>query len=367
MADDSEAEKKHDPTAQRLKKAREQGQIKRSNDLPKAAMTLGLILIVTASGGSASGLASRWMAASLNAAGGMDFGSVIGLDVEFAIAFMVFMVAIGLVAFAAALSSGGWMMSLMLLVPKLERVDPSKSWGQIFSLSNLVEVAKSILKIAVIGGAGWIAYADQKFNLLALASPRRVTLSMLGGPAFDVILGAVGGAILLAVADVGIQAWLNRRSLKMTDQELKDDFKSADGDPHVRARRRALMRKAAKARQLQSVRTATMVVTNPTHIAVAIRYRRSQDIVPLVIAKGADLAASPIIEEARVHGIPLVEAPPLARALHRQVEIDRPIPSHLYKSVAEVLAYIWRLDNWRSNGGNRPVRPRFPDSLETAD
>jgi flagellar biosynthetic protein FlhB len=364
MAEDSDAEKKHDPTPERLRKAREKGQIKRSNDLPKAAITLGTILIVFISGGALSGLASRWLAASLRAVGTADPGSVAALDLEFAMMLGVFLAATGALAFLAGLGSGGWMMSFMLLMPKLERVDPGKSWGQIFSLSNLIEIGKSAVKIIVIGGAGWAAYVNQKFQLLALANLREISLATLGGPAFHVILGATGGALVLAIADIGIQAWLNRRQLKMTDKEIKDEAKKNDGDPHVRARRRALMRKAAQARQVQSVRSATMVVTNPTHYAVALRYRRESDGVPMVVAKGVDINALPIIEQARIHGVPLVEAPPLARALHRQVEVDRPIPGHLYRAVAEVLAYVWRMDTWRAAGGDKPEHPRFPDALE---
>lgn len=364
MAEDSDAEKKHDPTRERLRKAREEGQIRRSNDLPKAAMTLGLVLVVFASGGILSGLASRWLTASLLAVATMRPAAAYGLDLEFAGVLTVFLLATGLLAFGAGIGSGGWMMSFMLLMPKLERVDPSKSWGQIFSVSNLVEVGKSALKIIVIGAAGWVAYAGQRFDLLALANLQEVSLATLGGPAFHVILGAAGGALLLAVADVGVQAWLNRRSLKMTDKEVRDETKANDGDPHLRARRRALMRRAARARQVQQVRTATMVVTNPTHFAVALRYRRGQDGVPVVIAKGVDLSAMPIMEQARIHGVPLVEAPPLARALHRQVDIGRPIPHHLYRAVAEVLAYVWRLDAWRASGGDKPLRPRFAEPPE---
>lgn len=364
MAEDSDAEKKHDPTPERLRKAREEGQIKRSNDLPKAAITLGLIVVVFLSGSVLSGLASRWFAASLAAVGRMHPLAVRGLDLEFAAVLGFFLTATGALAFVAGLGSGGWMMSFMLLMPKFERVDPAKSWGQIFSLSNLIEVGKSGLKILFIGGAGWLAYMNQKFRLLALANERQVSITTLGGPAFHVVLAAAGGALVLAVADIGIQAWMSRRSLKMTDNELKEETKKNDGDPHVRGRRRMLMRKAAKARQIQSVKTSTMVVTNPTHFAVAVRYRRGTDRVPTVIAKGADLTAAAIVEQARLHAVPLVEAPPLARALHRQVKVGRSIPNHLYKAVAEVLAYIWRMDAYRAAGGDRPVRPRFPEALE---
>jgi flagellar biosynthesis protein FlhB len=171
---------------------------------------------------------------------------------------------------------------------------------------------------------------------------------------------------VLAGADIGIQAWLNRRSLRMTDKELKEELRESEGDPQTRARRRAIQRRQARARQMRSVRTASVVVTNPTHFAVAVRYRRDIDPVPMVVAKGVDLNAASLLEEARQYGIPLVEAPPLARALNRYVEVDRPIPPGLYRAVAEVLAYIWRLDQWRAGSGVRPHRPRFSENLDAA-
>jgi flagellar biosynthetic protein FlhB len=363
MAEGSDAEKKHAPTQARLRKSREEGNIRRSNDLPKAAMISVLTLIVVSAGGATAGLASTWLKSSIRAVGTEDIHSIIVIDSQFAAVLTAFILSAGVLAFTAGILSGGWLFSWALLLPKIERVDPAKSWGQIFSTSNLIEVGKSAIKILVIGGAGWIAFSLQKFKLLALATPQHVSIFLLGGPTLYVIGGATFGAVLLAAADVGIQAWLHRRSLKMTDQELRDEVRSNEGDPQVRARRRARMSRAARSRQNGSVKTATMVVTNPTHFAVAVRYRRNEDAVPFVVAKGVDINAAPILYEARQFGIPIVEAPPLARALHRQVDPGSAIPSHLYRAVAEVLAYIWRLDEYKKTGGTQPKKPSFQASL----
>ncbi|HUA78108.1 MAG TPA: EscU/YscU/HrcU family type III secretion system export apparatus switch protein, partial [Acetobacteraceae bacterium] len=260
--------------------------------------------------------------------------------------------------------SGGWLMTFGLLAPKIDHLSPSRSWGQVFSLTNLIEILKSIVKIVVIGGAGLIAFHLLEPDFLSLASPHALALSAIGEPALVVIAAACAGGVVLAGADVGLQAWLNRRAMRMTDKELKEELREAEGDPQTRARRRAILRRQAKARQIRAVRTASVVVTNPTHYAVAVRYRRDLDPVPMVVAKGVDLTAAPILEEARQYGIPLVEAPPLARALSRSVEVDRPVPPALYRAVAEVLAYIWRLDQWRAGSGARPRRPHFPESLD---
>lgn len=366
MAEDADAEKKHAPTERRLRDAREKGQIRRSNDLPKAAVTLLLILVVAALGGAMGGLVKVWMVTLFRRAGQMDFYDSRLLVTEFLVILAGFLSAVTLLAVLAGSASGGWMMTLSLLMPKVERVDPAQVWKQVFSVSNMIEILKSILKVVVIGGAAWIAYQSEHKNFLSLASPRKLTLSALDAPAFMVIAAATAGATVLAGADVAIQMWLNRRTLRMTDQEMRDEMKSAEGDPHLRGRRRAIMRRLARERMRREVRTASVMITNPTHYAVALRYRTGLDAVPVLVAKGVDLNAAPLVEQARASGIPLVEAPPLARGLYRFVDVDQPVPSYLYKAVAEILAYVWKLDAWRSSGGERPVRPDFPESLEKA-
>lgn len=362
MAEDG-AEKKHAPTERRLREAREQGQIRRSNDLPKAAITLAMILAVVGLSGLLASSGENWIAHALTRAGRLDMTEVKTQVTIFLITLACFLTIIGGIAALAGFASGGWMMSLILIMPKFERLDPAAAWGQVFSISNLIEVLKSIAKISVIGSAAWLTYGIERSQFLALSTPRHLTLLDLGSPTFIVIAGATAGACILAGFDVAIQAWLNRRALRLTDQELRDEIKNMDGDPHVRGRRRSLMRKLARARMQQAVRSASVVVTNPTHYAVAVRYRRGIDLVPIVVAKGADLNAIPLIDEARQHGVPRVEAPPLARALHQFVEVDRPIPGHLYKAVAEVLAYIWRLETWKMVGGSKPAIPKFADTL----
>lgn len=363
MASDTEAEKRHAPTERRLREAREKGQIRRSNDLPKAAITLLVILAVTVLGGALGGLTQVWLAEMIRGVG-QPLGTSIVSIVEFGAVFIGFLCAVLLLALIAGSVSGGWIVALGLILPKIERVDPAKAWGQIFSTSNLIEVLKSIAKILVIGGAAWLAYRVEYPSLLSLSAPHRLTIGSLGGPAVLVIAAACAGAVVLAGADVAVQIWLNRRSLRLTDQEMRDEIKNAEGDPHMRGRRRAEMRKLTRGRLRREMKTASVVVTNPTHYAVALRYRRNLDPVPFLIAKGAGLNANMIVDEARLSGVPLVEAPPLARALYRFVEVDQPIPHELFKAVAEILIYVWRLEGWRTAGGERPVRPVFPASLE---
>jgi flagellar biosynthetic protein FlhB len=368
MADEtSDAEKKHAPTAERLRKAREQGQIKRSADLPKAAGTMFFVLAVASTGGAAAGYIEEWFGRLLLAAGSGGWHDTRNLVVFFSVAFTGFLTLAFLIAMGFGSITGGWMLSVILASPKLSRITPGSGFGQVFSMQNLIEVLKSIVKIIAIGGAGIIAFIELRPEFVAMASPAAVSLTSLGGPTVVVIGSATVAASVVAAVDVWLQAWLQRRTLRMTDQELRDEMKNAEGDPHVKAKRRAAIRKMSKARQTRAVRTASVIVTNPTHFAVAIRYRKGIDPVPHVVAKGVDLNAASIIEEARIHGVPLVEAPPVARALHRFVEVDQPVPLALYRACAEILAYIWRLEMWRRGQGNAPNRPQFAaDFMEGA-
>jgi flagellar biosynthetic protein FlhB len=366
LAEDSDAEKKHAPTARRLALAREQGQIRRSNDFPKTALMLLFILGVVAAGGALATLVSTWAAPLIAAAGAGQQQVVRSFAIYFAAALALLLTFSFGLALLTGSMTGGWMMSFVLLSPKLERLSPSTSFSQIFSAANGIEVTKSIIKVATIGGAGLIAFRLLKLDFLSLASPRHLTLADLGGPAALVIAAAVAAATVIAAFDVGIQIWLNRRALRMTDQERREEMRDQEGDPQIRGRRRAMLRRMARARQIEAMKSASALITNPTHFAVAIRYRHGIETVPVVVAKAADLNVTPLIDKAREYGVPMVEAPPLARALHRYADIDQAIPPALYRAVAEVLAYIWRLDLWRAGSGTKPNRPWFPDSIEYA-
>jgi len=363
MAEEA-GEKKHQPTERRLRQAREQGQIRRSADLPKSALALLLILAIVAIGSLFANALYLWMKACLEAAGSGSAAAIRSLSMEYVAALGGLLAVAMILAILFGTVTGGWLFSIATMAPDLERISPGRSFGQIFSLANFIEIVKSMLKIVVIAGSGLLAFYLLRPGFLALATPRPLSLEALSTPVLMVIGASVAGAAVLAGADVGLQIWMNLRTLRMTDREMRDEMREAQGDPHVRSRRRAIMRRMARARQLQAVRTASVVITNPTHYAVALRYRRGTEPVPVVVAKGADLTAGPLLMEARRYAVPLVEAPPLARALHRQVDLDQAVPPNLYRAVAEVLAYVWRLDQWRAGGGTRPRRPTFPESID---
>jgi flagellar biosynthesis protein FlhB len=358
MAEGDSQDKRHPPTERRLRQAAEKGQVQRSADLPKAA---AIVLFTTLALGAAAGLGVRLeniAAASLSLADGPSLGAAMQWPGDVIALLTPLMLMIGGLTIGSSLFSGGWVFSVEPLAPDLSKLNPAGGLGELFSLHHFTETLKSIAKFVAIGGVGAL--------MIYLRAPDFVTLSALRGPSASVLLGlclqVLGGICLaitvLAGADVGLQYWLHRRKLRMTDEEVRNELKDTVGNPHVKQRQRQLARRMARSRQLKRVPDASVVVTNPTHFAVAIRYRRGTDLAPTLLAKGVGLMAEEIIRLARAHGVPIVEAPPLARAVYRHVEPDQHVPVALYRACAEVLAYIWRMQQWRRTGG---VRPKPPD------
>lgn len=361
MAEGSSGEKKHAPTERRLRQAAEKGDIQRSQELPKAAViTITIVVVLYV----AVGLGGKFMtlfAASLNNAGTEKIAAA---SFWFAGTFWLFFplfLLIAVVSFIGSVVSGGWVFAVNLLMPDFSKMMPNSGLGQIFSRQGLIDHLKSILKFVAIGGVGGIAIFYMRADFVALIDSADPQPSVLLTTALRVITYICLVLIVLAVADFGMKIWEHRQRLKMSDEDIRQEMKESVGNPHVKSRQRALARKMARARQMQRIPEASVVVTNPTHYACAIRYQRGADRAPLLLAKGADLMAEEIIARARGLGIPVVEFPPLARAVFRHVEPDEHIPVALYRACAEVLAYVWKLQRWRSQGGERPRPPKAKD------
>ncbi len=361
MAEGSSEEKRHAPTERRLRQAAEKGNVKRSQDFPKAAVTTAMILAaMTAAGGLGGQLAydsATWLTLAgtspLPAADGWLHAmvGVIGPVVIFLAAISLF----------ASFFSGGWVFSLDLLLPDFSKLMPTQGMGQVFSMNGLVETGKSLLKVVVIGGAGGAMIILHEGDFAALAGLTAPAPGLILSLTLQVILVVGIVVLVLGSADLGLQFWMHRQGLRMSDSEIREEMKDVAGNPHVKSQQRRLARKMAKARQMKRVPESSVIVTNPTHYAVAIRYRRGVDRAPLLLAKGVGLLAAEIVELGKAHGIPVVEAPPLARAVYRHVEPDEHVPVALYRACAEVLAYVWRMQKWRSQGGTKPVPPKLPD------
>jgi len=363
---ESTQDKRHAPTERRLRQAAEKGDIRRSADLPKAAAIVLAVTIALNAAALAGAQIQALLATCLAEAGTTSPEHAI-LWSNTAISELAPLLAlIAILSTIAALLSGGWVFALEKLLPDLSKFLPTQGLGQVFSTPGYTETLKSVLKFVVIGGTAAILIAARMQDFAALAGAGAAGGGALVSLCLDILTGICVAIIAVAGVDFALQYWLHRQRLRMTDNEMRDEMKEAVGNPQVRQRQRALARRMARARQMRRVPEATVVVTNPTHFAVAIRYRRGTDAAPLLLAKGVGLLAEQIISSARGHGIPIVEIPPLARAIYRHVEPDDHVPVALYRACAEVLAYVWKMQHWRAHGGRRPTPPR-PQKLDVPE
>lgn len=265
------------------------------------------------------------------------------------------------VSLAASLLTGGFVFSLSLLKLDLSKIMPQHGLGQIFSKRGFTETGKSALKFAAIGSVGALSIWARQGDFAALATLPDPGFAPVIGLTLQIITAICLVLVVLGGGDALLQYWLHRQKLRMSDHEIREEMKDSAGNPHVKSRQRMLARKMARARQMSKIPEASVIVTNPTHYACAIRYRRGADRAPMLLAKGAGLLAEEIIAKGRGLGIPIVAAPPLARAVYRHVEPGEHVPVALYRACAEVLAYVWRMQRWRSHGGARPQPPQAMD------
>jgi flagellar biosynthetic protein FlhB len=353
MAEDDT--KKHAPTERRLRQAAEKGDVRRSTDLPKAAaISVATMLALGAAAGLGAHLADD-VAVWLAQAGTAPVSAAAGWTLSGAELFFPLLALIAAVGLAFSLMSGGWVFALALLKIDFSKLMPSAGLGQAFSLHGLTDTAKAVLKFVVIGTVAALALQARRGDFLALAAyPAAGPLVAL---TLQVLASICVALAVLAGADAGLMFWQHRQRLRMSDNEMRDEMKDVAGNPHVKSRQRMLARKMARARQMSKIPEASVIVTNPTHFACALRYRRGADRAPMLLAKGAGAMAEEIIAKGRGLGIPVVQAPPLARAMYRHVEPGEHVPVALYKACAEVLAYVWRMQRWRAQGGARPKPP----------
>jgi len=236
----------------------------------------------------------------------------------------------------------GFVLSAESVQPKFSKIDPIQGFGRLFSIRSLVELVKNIFKIAIVGFAVYIIMRGEaeRFVLLVDQSVWGILLYICG-VSFKIILSVCLVLIVLAALDYAYQKWEFEKELRMTKQEIKDESKQSEGDPLIKARIRRLQREAARKRMMANVPKADVVITNPTHLAVALLYDQEKMSAPTVVAKGADFIAQNIKDIARKHHVPIVNNKPLAQVLYRKVDVDEIIPANLYRAVAEVLAFVY--------------------------
>jgi len=351
VAEESDLERTEQPTPKRLQDARERGQVARSRELATFAGLLagGAALLFTAGNLSASmvDLVSRSLRFDRREAFDSDaaLARLFELPVDALIALLPLMGTVIVALVGASLLLSGWVLSGEPLIPQASRLNPFSGIARIFSVTGLVELLKSVIKTVFLGAVAFWFAANHLEEWLQLADGDLVNsvssgLRRIG----EGMIWVVGALALVAAIDVPFQVWNFRKQLRMTKEEVKRETREQEGDPQIKARIRQLQRAAARRRMMANVPKATVVVTNPEHYAVALRYDGNQMSAPRVLAKGIDLIALRIREIAAENDIPTLEAPPLARALYAHSELEQEIPAALYTAVAEVLAWVYALE-----------------------
>ncbi|MBA9897660.1 flagellar biosynthesis protein FlhB [Burkholderia cepacia] len=364
MADESDLDKTEAATPRRREKAREEGQVARSRELASFALLAagfyGAWLLAGPSGGHLQAMLRG--AFLFDRATAFDTNRMLSAagsaSLEGFAALLPLLALTGVAALLAPMALGGWLISQKTFELKFDRLNPISGLGRIFSIQGPIQLGMSLAKTLVVGVIGGVAIWRSKDELLGLAmQPLGVALPDALHLVAVCCGTTVAGMLVVAALDVPYQIWQYNKKLRMTKEEVKREHRENEGDPHVKGRIRQQQRAIARRRMMAAVPKADVVVTNPTHFAVALQYTDGEMRAPKVVAKGVNLVAARIRELAAEHNVPLLEAPPLARALYHNVELEREIPGSLYSAVAEVLAWVYQLKRFRSEGGAFPAVP----------
>jgi len=369
--DDNENERTETPTQKRLDDARAKGQVPRSRDLSAAAVVLagglGLHTLGAAFGGHMLSLMRDSLTFTREAA--LDNGWMMHQfersALQGALAMLPLLSLLLAAAVLAPLAIGGWTFSGQALVPDFGRLNPATGLGRIFSIRGLIELGKALARFGVVATVAIAVLSKQfhSFNQLETEPTGAAVAHALSLAGTALI--ALGGALAaIALVDVPLALWQFNKSMRMTRQEIREEHKETEGSPEIKGRVRRMQQAMARKRMMQEVPKASVVITNPTHYAVALRYDESRMRAPIVVAKGQELIAARIRELATEHKVPLVEAPPLARALHASCELGDEIPARLYATVAKILVYVYQLRTARRRGEPGPVLPSIDVPLD---
>jgi flagellar biosynthetic protein FlhB len=376
MAEDSDLEKSELPSQRRLDQAREKGQVARSRELSTFAVLLAGGATLWFMGASFTRHMTESMSAGLNIDKALAFNTglmiphLYDLALDTLITFTPLLLVVMLAAAFSPLLLNGWLFSIEALQPKFSKLNPFSGIARMFSMQSLVELSKAIAKSILVGGIAAGVIWHNKDSVMALGTQAVDTaIPQMGHLIGASLLSVIGAMLLIVLIDVPFQLWDHNKKLMMTKEEVRQEAKETEGDPMVKGRIRSLQREAARRRMMSEIPTADVVVTNPTHFAVALKYSEKGNRAPVVVAKGSNLLALRIREIAQENHVPILEAPPLARALHEHTELGESIPEALYTAVAEVLAYIYQLHRYEKQGGARPQEPRdlpVPTELDPA-
>jgi flagellar biosynthetic protein FlhB len=368
---DSGAEKTEEPTARRIKRARDDGQVARSTELPPAAVMISAMLTILMVGGVwVSSLADMLVASFTFDRRTLDTPSL--LPATFAtqllnalILVLPVMAVTAVVAILASGVTGGYHFSMKAVAPKFSKLSPAEGFKRMLGSRAAVELLKSLAKFTLVAGVLWALVERHMVELIHLGSmdlqPALATAAaLLTRSALWLTLSLV----LIALIDAPYQKWSYIKRLRMTKQEVKDEMKDMEGRPEVKQQIRRRQREMANGRMMQKVKDADVVITNPEHFAIALSYDPTSDGAPILLAKGADHMAALIREEAKKHGVEMFASPQLARALYFTTDVNKSIPEALYHAVAPVIAYVFSLAQVRP--GVEPMakpKPKIPASM----
>lgn len=363
MAEDSDLEKTEPASPRRLEQAREEGQVPQSRELSA--------FFVLMAGAGTLWVAGSWLAQRIGGAvsRGLTFDRDEAFDTAALPALLLhqagealatlgpLLLILVVAALAGPFMLGGLNFSSKALTPDWMRLDPLKGFGRMLSMQSVGELVKGILKALLVGSVVvWVVLHEKDHIFALMGQPLEAGLQSMGRTILFSTLVIVGSMFLIVAADVPFQLWQYYKKLRMTKEEVRKEMKELEGDPQLKARIRSQQREMARRRMMAAVPKAQVVVTNPTHFAVALAYDEKMP-APRVVAKGRGVIAQRIREIAAEHNVPLLEAPPLARALYAHTEIDDIIPAALYRAVAEVMAYVYQLNAYLARGGKAPQAP----------
>ncbi len=371
MAEDSDLERTEPASQRRLDQAREQGNVPHSRELSTLAVLMASVGVIAALGVFMFRGLHRVMHNSLSfdtgdiATPAMMGRNLMEAGTDGLLLFLPLALAVVVAAIAANVLVSGWVFSPKAMEFNFGKLNPISGIARLFSMTSLAELVKAILNGGLIAGvARWMIW-HQRDAILGLAvEPLDAAMAHFGQITLITFVAAAAAFGLIVVLDVPFQLWHYHKSLRMTKEEVRQESKEMEGDPQIKARIRSLQREAARRRMMQAVPKADVVVTNPMHFAVALKYEERTMSAPLVVAKGSQLVAERIKELARENRVPIVEAPPLARALHRHAEVGETIPGALFTAVAQVLAYVYQLN--KSMNPALPERWDVPPNLDPA-
>ncbi|TBR08349.1 MAG: flagellar biosynthesis protein FlhB [Lysobacter sp.] len=361
MSSEDQEDRTEAPSEKRLREARERGDSPRSRELANVAVLGAATLALKVTGPQLGGSARDWMKDALRFDPSLvghadrlpDYAAKLMFSLVLPVAPLIAAALVGCLLAPAAM--GSLRFSSQALKADFSRLSPMAGMSRMYGRESFAELGRSILRLLLIGG---IAAAVIKTSMGRLMDMPGQSLEAAVANGVDVVLGVfvalVGALALLAAIDVPYQRFAWRAKLKMTKQELRDEAKEAEGNPEVKARVRQVARQIAQQRMMEAVPTADVILTNPTHYAVALKYESGAMRAPKVVAKGVEELALRIREVAGQHRVTVVEAPPLARALYRQCKVDQEIPVALYAAVAQVLTYLFQLHRWHPAKGPMP-------------